>query len=73
MIEFEFESTPETDAMLKQICVSAIKFVSSMVRCKDCKYFCPDEKWDKDSDYCFCRLIGIEMTADDFCSRGEKK
>lgn len=68
MIEFEFDSTPETDAMLKQLCVK-----ECFVRCKDCKYFCPDEKWDKDSDYCFCRLIGIEMTADDFCSKGERR
>lgn len=67
MIEFEFESTPETDAMLKQICVK-----ECFVRCKDCKY------WEKSfgyncKEYWDCKLGLKDTEADDFCSRGVKK
>lgn len=75
MIEFEFESTPETDEMLKQICVGAIKLVSSIVRCKDCKhwfYFWESEKYhctESDKHPWDCPI----REEDDFCSRGERR
>lgn len=57
MIEFEFESTPETDAMLKQLCVK-----ECFVRCKDCKY--------RDNDY--CKEHHDHIDREEFCSRGER-
>lgn len=76
MIEFEFDSTPETDAMLKQICVK-----ECFVRCKDCIH------WNKklkreiygEIQHACQKLRGrfersIPYTyADDFCSRGERR
>jgi len=64
MTEFEFDSTPETDAMLKQLCIK-----ECFVRCKDCKY------WNKlDKAMCCTRHIWVmQMNADDFCSKGEKR
>ena len=63
MTDFEFDSTPETDAMLKQLCIK-----ECFVRCKDCKY------WEYDNDVGFCtRTEDCDWNADDFCSRGEKK
>lgn len=39
-----------------------------IVRCKDCKY------WDVDNDVGFCvRTEDCDWTADDFCSRGERR
>lgn len=39
-----------------------------IVRCKDCKY------WEVDTDVGFCvRTEECDWTADDFCSRGEKR
>lgn len=75
MIEFEFESTPETDAMLKQICVK-----ECFVRCKDCKYWAEFTFNNPPFHYCGrlfqdgnTESIGFYMEADDFCSKGEKK
>ncbi len=63
MTEFEFDSTPETDAMLKQLCIK-----ECFVRCKDCKY------WEVDNDVGFCtRTEDCDWNADDFCSKGEKR
>lgn len=63
--EFEFKRTPETDAMLKQLCVK-----ECFVRCKDCKY-------SVDNDYCLFSTADMgeinKMEADDFCSRGERR
>ena len=65
MTEFEFDSTPETDAMLKQLCIK-----ECFVRCKDCKYW----DYEVDNDVGFCvRTEDCDWNADDFCSRGEKK
>jgi len=78
MIEFEFDSTPETDAMLKQLCVK-----ECFVRCKDCKYWLPTTVESlKDGSYinqpnpCEINCFGNKgewRTADDFCSRGERR
>lgn len=72
MIDFEFDSTPETDAMLKQLCVK-----ECFVRCKDCKYWHTSKiKGSKDYHTCMCVRLGKEgiiAFADDFCSRGVKK
>lgn len=73
MTEFEFDSTPETDAMLKQLCIK-----ECFVRCKDCKY------WEKEYDeydgeeWWTCGKYepynsNDSMHEDDFCSRGERK
>ena len=65
MTEFEFDSTPETDAMLKQLCIK-----ECFVRCKDCKYW----DYEVDNDVGFCvRTEDCDWNADDFCSRGERK
>lgn len=65
--EFEFKRTPETDTMLKQLCV---KEKVEVVRCKDCKY-------SVDNDYCLFSTADMgeinKMDADDFCSRGERR
>jgi hypothetical protein len=70
MIEFEFESTPETDAMLKQICVK-----ECFVRCKDCKYWLQTPNGDVCARYEKADMEDCNppMEADDFCSRGERK
>ena len=40
----------------------------AVIRCKDCKY------WDVDNDVGFCtRTEDCDWSADDFCSRGEKR
>ena len=39
-----------------------------LIRCKDCKWF--DESNDNDLS---CRYFYEAMSADDFCSRGEKR
>ena len=65
MTEFEFDSTPETDAMLKQLCIK-----ECFVRCKDCKYWYNDEY--ETEGYCDLTKY-FHMTADDFCSRGERR
>jgi len=76
MTEFEFDSTPETDAMLKQLCIK-----ECFVRCKDCKYWAEFTFAQPTKNYCG-RLIeadynnhnfGFEMDADDFCSKGERR
>lgn len=65
MTDFEFDSTPETDAMLKQLCIK-----ECFVRCKDCKYW----DYEVDNDVGFCvRTEDCDWNADDFCSRGEKR
>ena len=56
MTEFEFDSTPETDAMLKQLCIK-----ECFVRCKDCKYYNP-------TDHCYLQGAG----ENDYCSYGER-
>ena len=43
-----------------------------LVFCKDCKYWCPNQKFQNDSVY-YCSKLGIDMKAIDFCSRGEQK
>ena len=41
-----------------------------IVRCKDCKYW----EYDVDNDVGFCvRTEECDWTADDFCSKGEKR
>lgn len=64
MTDFEFDSTPETDAMLKQLCIK-----ECFVRCKDCRF------WGTEQDG-YCAAIDdpymLETEEDDFCSWGEK-
>ena len=65
MIEFEFDSTPETDAMLKQLCVK-----ECFVRCKDCIWGFENAKGtilcERTSNAdCF-----VEMPLNGFCSEG---
>lgn len=65
MIDFEFDSTPETDAMLKQLCVK-----ECFVRCKDCIWGFENAKGtilcERTSNAdCF-----VEMPLNGFCSEG---
>lgn len=51
--------------------------VVEVVRCKDCKYWDESVYWENDKhekQSCRCeKNNNTFMTADDFCSRGEKK
>ena len=40
-----------------------------VVRCKDCKYFSPDEKREK---WGKCKIWKAEVLKDGYCSQGEK-
>lgn len=52
----------------KERLTNALLLEKNLVRCKDCKY------WEVDNDVGFCvRTEECDWTADDFCSRGERK
>ena len=40
--------------------------VAEVVRCKDCKFFCRENR-------CYCEEFGGIVTDEGFCSRGERK
>lgn len=44
-----------------------------VVRCKDCKGWCPEEIAKAYGAPRYCTLTGIPTDADDFCSYGERK
>lgn len=65
MTEFEFDSTPETDAMLKQICIK-----ECFVRCKDCIW-----GFENANGTILCERTSnadcfVEMPLNGFCSEG---
>ena len=57
-----------------RIVTPLIKFIRSIetadvvevLRCKDCKFFCRENR-------CYCEEFGGIVTDEDFCSRGERK
>lgn len=40
--------------------------VAEVLRCKDCKFFCRENR-------CYCEEFGGIVTEEDFCSRRERK
>ena len=49
--------------------------VGELVRCKDCKHYRPQKpfpSYNGHTNYC-CRSANIKMSADGFCSYGERK
>ena len=46
--------------------------ILNIIRCKDCKYWFPNKNFMEDSTFYYCSNLGVDMDADDFCSRGEK-
>ena len=67
----ELERSAEMITLNKEDAFTIVDIISKaqeIVRCKDCKY------WEVDNDVGFCvRTEECDWTADDFCSRGEKK
>lgn len=59
-VKFDIENFPAAD-------------VKPVVRCKNCKYFCPYEGEEHKGDC--AELVGLEscMYEDDFCSYGERR
>ena len=48
---------------------------AEVVRCKDCKYYKPQEKsakWHGTVNYC-TRVVSLKMPTDGFCSYGERR
>ena len=42
-----------------------------VVRCRDCIY--SDDAWTNEKGFLICPASGMDITADDYCSYGEKK
>ena len=50
-----------------------LRTFTKVVYCKDCKYWYPNKNFMEDSIFYYCSNLGVDMNADDFCSKGEKK
>lgn len=60
----------EQDMALMMTELKALR--EKIVLCKECKYWCPNQKFQNDSVY-YCSKLGVDMKAVDFCSRGVRR
>lgn len=53
---------------------NTLKIVGHLVRCKDCAYWQDDwELSSKDPHWHYCSMNDTNFSADEYCSRGERK
>jgi Pyruvate/2-oxoacid:ferredoxin oxidoreductase delta subunit len=69
------EKHPEKslDELILKLCNAPVIDAVEVVRCKDCKHFCPYEGEEHKGDC--AELVGLESCVyeDDFCSYGERR
>lgn len=78
IVAIKGDSTTRKDEFRSGIICRQDVYIKDLVQCKDCKYSTPQTFYDKGVKGLFCNYRGSigdwrYRTADDFCSRGERK